>query len=202
MRVHKFVILLILASLLLTGCNMREWSADYVGVEVFTVTVSDTITVSDGTQDYLVLDEVADNEKVGKWIGRVDAFEGNVYVSSVNSGTNNEVFVMVNGIYYRAKPKDAVGGGDLLLYPSDVGSLPIIERVNSDKTDLFCLGNTHYVLSKEEVDDTQLGEMIAIINMSNSQEYCVYQAVYSLLEREDAIAVVIKGKNVVAVKEK
>ena len=78
---------------------------------------------------------------------------------------------MVNGIYYRAKPKDAVGGGDLLLYPSDVGSLPIIERVNSDKTDLFCLGNTHYVLSKEEVDDTQLGEMIAIINMSNSQKY-------------------------------
>ena len=201
MKTQRYGFLLIFTLLLLTGCDMREWAAGYVGVEDYTVTVSDMITVSDGTQEYLVLDETADNEKVGKWIGRVDAFKGNVYVSSVNSGRKNEIFVMVNGIYYRARPKDAIENSDDMLCPSDVGTLPIIERVNSDKMEWFSLGNTCYVLSKDEVDDAQLGEMIAIINMSNSQEYRVYKGVYSLPEHKDAIAVVVNGRNIVATKE-
>lgn len=187
--------------LLLSGCSMRDMAADYVGVEEYTATVSDSIVVSCGLCEYVVLDQTAGDEELGAWIGRADSFDGNVYVSSINAGNGDEVFVMINGSYYRAKPKDALKDDDVILNPSDVDAFPIIEVIKEGSAEVLRKGATRYILTEDTVDESQLGEMIAIADMSDKGKYKMYKEVYSLQERTDAIAVVVKGKNVVAVKE-
>jgi len=135
MKTLKYIILITCALLCFTGCGAREISANYVGAEKRTAvvsgtitvscgdkeyTVSDTITVLLGTEEYVVLDQTADDNELGAWIGRVDALEGNVFVSSINAGPDGEVFVMVNGVYYHAKPVDALKDTDVILNASSL----------------------------------------------------------------------------------
>ena len=135
MKTLKYIILITCALLCFTGCGARKISANYVGAEKCTAvvsgtitvscgdkeyTVSDTITVLLGTEEYVVLDQTADDNDLGAWIGRVDALEGNVFVSSINAGPDGEVFVMVNGVYYHAKPVDAIKDTDVVLNASSL----------------------------------------------------------------------------------
>ena len=145
MKTLKYVILITCALLCFTGCGARKISANYVGAEKCTAVVSDTITVtcggkehifSDaitvllGTDEYVVLDQTADDNELGAWIGRVDALEGNVFVSSVNAGPDGEVLVMVNGVYYHAKTVDALKDTDVILNAS---SLKVISEAEASK---------------------------------------------------------------------
>ena len=141
MKTLKYIILITCALLCFTGCVAREISANYVGAEKCTAvvsgtitvscgdkeyTISDAITVSCGDRSYAVLEKTASDDELGSWIGRVDSLEGNVFVTSVNAGPDGEVFVMVNGVYYHAKPVDALTDKDFLLKAAEV---------NADQTD-------------------------------------------------------------------
>lgn len=126
MKTLKIGLITVCALMCFTGCGIREVAAKYRDVEDYTATVTETVTVSCDDKEYIVLDKEAKEEEVGKWIGRVDKFEGKAFVSSVNAGPDGNVYVMVNGRYYLAKPIDCVEDDDDLLkvsvafpYPTD-----------------------------------------------------------------------------------
>lgn len=202
MKIRKCELSIIaFALLILSGCSTRDMAADYVGVKEYTATVSDSIVVSCRSQEYVVLDQKAEDEDLGVWMGRADSFAGNVYVSSINAGTDDDVLAMVNGVYYHAKPKDALKYGDVTLNPSDVDAFPIIEVIKEGNVEILHIGATQYVLTEDTVDGACLGKMIAIADMSYEGKYKTYKEVYSLEGRTDAIAVEINGRNIVAKKE-
>ena len=135
MKTLKYVLLITFAILCFTGCSVREKAASYAGAEKYTAsvsgtvtvscgdkeyTISDAITVSCGDRSYAVLEKTSSDDELGSWIGRVDSLEGNVFVTSVNAGPDGEVFVMVNGVYYHAKPVDALTDKDVLLKAAEV----------------------------------------------------------------------------------
>ncbi|MCR5640680.1 MAG: NisI/SpaI family lantibiotic immunity lipoprotein [Lachnospiraceae bacterium] len=221
----------ILVAASLMGCGVRDAAADYEDVADYTAEVADTITVSDGTTEYVVLEQTVENSELGAWIGRVDAFSGNLYVSSVNSGIDGEVSVMVNGVNYRAKRKDALTDTDLPLNPSNVSQAAQDTaagggaRVNEGNMDEVYVGDRCYLLSGEEVEQAQLGNMIAFIGMSYvvntdtktvipqdelgeivmsetdeiaPREQRMYEGIYSLNDRDDAIVVVMNNHYFVA----
>ena len=119
MKIVKYGLLTTLVLLCVSGCGVRKLAAEYAGAKKYTAEVSDSITVSCGDEEYVVLDQTAEDNELGKWIGRVDVFEDNVFISAVNKGTDGKVFVMVNGKYYRAKPEEDLEEEDVLLDPAD-----------------------------------------------------------------------------------
>ena len=119
MKILKYGLLTTLVLLCVSGCGVRKLAAEYAGAEKYTSEVSDTITFSCVDEEYVVLDQTAEDNELGKWIGRVDVFEDNVFISAVNKGTDGKVFVMVNGKYYRAKPEEDLEKEDVLLDPAD-----------------------------------------------------------------------------------